>query len=290
MTTPIWEDFISLNSQAQLGAAVLGPARDYVALQNGEVRWDTSLLPLERALSTDTAPLPTTDDREGYYGANHYNYWASGLRDYSQLLEWTGANGVNITSLLDIGCASGRFLRHVQHHGCVKTIYGCDINRLHIDWIAQHLPKDIIAFQNTSIPSLPLPDACLDAVTAFSVFTHVECFDTTWLMELRRVLRPGGIAWISVHGDRTWKEIKPTWPLYAALSSHPDYAKYRENNELAADRLVFRWISERSYSSNIFYTYKYIRNNWGRLLDVKNIIPARPEFQDIVILQKPVGA
>ena len=38
-------------------------------------------------------------------------------------------------------------------------------------------------FQNHSIPTLPLPDASIDLITAFSVFTHMEGMETAWLME-----------------------------------------------------------------------------------------------------------
>jgi SAM-dependent methyltransferase len=287
MTVPIWEDFISLNSRAELSSDVLGPARDYTAMDSGEVTWDEAILSKEAMLARDTSVLPILEHREGYYGPNHYNYWASGLRDYCQLLDWARVNDLSPKSLLDIGCATGRFLRHVESDGRIEEkLYGCDINRLHIDWIARHLPPKIFAFQNSSIPTLPLADACVDVVTAFSVFTHVESFDTTWLMEIRRILRSGGIAWITIHGDRTWRDINPTWPLYAALNVHPEYAGYRHSAELPRDRLVFRWFAERSYTANIFYSYSYIRRYWGRLLAVKDIFPALPLYQDIVVLQK----
>lgn len=187
-----------------------------------------------------------------------------------------------------MGCASGRFIRHARAHSRVgfKKVFGCDINRAHVDWVSHHLPADITVFQNTSIPILSLPDNSIDVVTAFSVFTHIECFDNTWLMEIRRVLKSGGVAWLTIHGERTWRDIAPSWPLYNALVSHPDYASCRASKDLPEERLVFRWHSDRSYSANVFYSEEYIRKVWGRVLTVREFFPALPFFQDVVVLQK----
>ena len=286
MQTNIWEEFISLNVPAQYSGEVLEPVGRFLAQADGSVCWDESRLSVADAAARDVSPLPLTEHREGYYGSNHYNFWASGLRDWFQIRDWCEAHGVGIDSVLDIGCASGRLLRHLHYQAGIPTVMGCDINRFHVDWVARNLPPEIAVFQNTSIPSLPLPDASLDCVTAFSVMTHVESFDSTWLMELRRILRPGGIAWLTFHGDRTWREMQPGWPLYGALDRHPDYQQWRELPQLPFDRTVFRWQADRSYSSNVFYRDGYIQSCWGRLLEVVDIIPAIPAFQDICILRK----
>jgi SAM-dependent methyltransferase len=279
-----WEDMISLNSRSRSNDETLGTARDFLNQDRGEVDWNRKRISLEQALAADTAPIPTTEQREGYYGPNHFNYWASGLRDYCQLMEWLDNNSAKTSSILDIGCATGRFIRHA--HCDFPEIIGCDINRSHVDWVGKHLRPEIKVFQNTSIPTLPLPDNSVDVVTAFSVFTHIECFDTTWLMELRRILRAGGVAWLTFHGERTWRDIQPSWPLHNSLITHPDYASVKDSPTLPEDPLVFRWRSELSYSSNVFYTERYLRRTWGRILSLEEIFPALPHFQDIVVLRK----
>lgn len=284
MADTTWEDMISINSRSEMHDENVGFARDHLGQDTGEVSWDRSRIPIEEAFVADAAPIPSTAQREGYYGSNHFNYWASGLRDYCQLMEWLEKNRASCDSLLDLGCASGRFIRHA--HRNFKEVAGCDINRSHVDWVGRHLPREIKVFQNTSVPTLPLPDNSIDVITAFSVFTHIECFDTTWLMELRRVLRPGGVAWLTIHGERTWKEIAPTWPLYTALITHPDYLATKNNPAPPKDRTVFRWRTEQSYSSNVFYTRRYIDDIWGRILSVKDLFPALPLFQDVVVLRK----
>lgn len=285
MAQGIWEDFISLNSATEMFSEHIGPVVQYLSQDDGSVIWDRDRISLEKAVLSDPSPLPSTAARENYYGPNHFNFWASGLRDYCEIAQWFEANNQPLESYLDIGCATGRVIRAFEAQGNINT-FGCDINRNHVDWIAANLPPSITVFQNHSIPTLPLPDSCLDLVTAFSVFTHIESFDTTWLAELRRVLKPGGIAWLTIHGDRTWREVNPDWPLWAALDTHPDYKADRASPEIPRPRITYRWHVDRSYSANVFYSYEYIRTVWGRLMNLVEIRPAIPHFQDVVILRK----
>lgn len=282
----IWENYISLHGDKILHNDILSAAHEYHSQDDGSVQWDKIAIPVELALQRDRAPLPTEADREMYYGPNHYNYWASGIRDFLQLKEYTDKNAINLDTLLDIGCASGRFVRAAYFQGNLKKVVGCDINRMHVDWVSRYLPQQIEVFQNTSIPYLPIKDDTLDAVTAFSVFTHIETFDTSWLMEIRRILRPGGIAWITVHSDRTWRELNPDWPLYNALSTHPDYVKIKGHGRIPQERTVFRWISDASYSANVFYREEYLNQVWSRIMPIQHIFPALPHFQDVVVLKK----
>lgn len=285
MSDTIWEDLISLNSANDMFRDHIGSVSQYLSQDDGSVLWDRNRLPLELAARNDPANLPSTEAREFYYGPNHFNFWASGLRDYCEVVEWFEANNQPLETCLDIGCATGRVIRAFDAQGGIKT-YGCDINRNHVDWIASNLPQRITVFQNHSIPSLPLPDGCLDLVTAFSVFTHIEAFDTTWLAEIRRVLKPGGIAWLTIHGDRTWREVNPDWPLWAPLDAHPEYQKDRGSPNIPRPRIVYRWRSDRSYSANVFYSYEYIQTVWGRLMDIVEMRPALPAYQDVLILRK----
>jgi SAM-dependent methyltransferase len=286
-----WEDLISLHTVGHQDFDVLGPAAGYRAIDAHPTDWSTEGEGLEEALRRDTHPLPLTQDREGYYGPHHFSYWASGHRDARLLFEAADRLGVDLRSYLDLGCASGRVLRHVALSGRGIRSMGCDINRRHTDWVAQHLPRDITVFQNHSVPTLPLPDDSVDAVTAYSVFTHIEAFETTWLMELRRVLRPGGIAWLTVQTEQTWRSFGPGWPVFDALLDFPDFQPYVHERGplLPRPRTVFRRDLDRSYSSHVFYTRDYIHDTWGRILDVAEEHERHPDLQDVVILRKPLS-
>ena len=282
-----WEDAISLRNSDPMIQHHLGPVSDYLDLDDGQVQWQTlTSETLEAIVERDKAPLPDTADREGYYGPNHFNYWASGFSDFRTMQNWFSDQHVPLRDYLDMGCASGRVIRHAAAQTYNLNVFGCDINRQHVDWCNEFLPQGIEVFQNTSLPQIAMPDASLDLISAFSVFTHIEAYDTAWLMEIKRILRPGGVAWLTIHGDRTWHEVNPNWPLYAPLTTHPSYAKHKDSQEIPEKRLVYRWLSAASYSANVFYRYEYIYKHWGRFFEVQQIFPCVPPFQDVVVLRK----
>lgn len=165
-------------------------------------------------------------------------------------------------------------------------VYGCDINRNHVDWVTDYLPQSVNVFHNHSAPSLPLEDRSLDLISAFSVFTHIESFETAWLLELRRVLKPGGIAWITVHTEKTWEDMREGWPLYTALRNHPKFLEMDPDEPMPGDRQVFRWKAERSYSANVFYKLDYLKRNWGRYFEIAEFHRRLPVFQDVLVLRR----
>jgi SAM-dependent methyltransferase len=282
----IWEDLVALNSGVEKEFELLAPAASHLETDARVRDWDD--LDYEAALARDEFPLPVTADREGYYGPDHFSYWASGLRDARLLVEAASEHGVALGSSLDLGCASGRVIRHLALEHPEARVLGCDINRLHVEWCNRHLPANCSVFQNHSIPSLPLPDGSVDVVSAYSVFTHIEALETAWLMELRRILRPGGIAWITWHSEFTLEEMTPDWPLWNPTMSHPEAARRLDAaRRFAGDRLVLRWHSDRSYSSNVFYKSDYVKSHWSRMFEIVEIRRRCPSFQDVAILRKP---
>lgn len=284
----VWEEMISLHPAGSPRFEVLGPAKEHRERDAHPTDWSGEGEALEQALERDTYPLPLTKDREGYYGPHHFSYWASGHREARLLLECTERLGVDLRAYLDLGCASGRVLRHLALARPDVQVHGCDINRRHVDWVARHLPPSVRVFQNHSIPTLPLADDSLDLVSAFSVLTHIEVFETTWLMELHRVLRPGGVAWVTVHSEDTWRAMEPGWPLYDAMVNFPGFEPYAVPHRvpLPDGRVVFRSSGERSYSSNVFYTWDYIAEVWGRIFDIVERHHRLPDYQDVVVLRK----
>lgn len=70
-------------------------------------------------MENDKYPIPSPGDREGYFGPRHYHYWLSGLKDYLLIKQALNKNGCFLgdsSDILDLGCASGRVLRHFMCH------------------------------------------------------------------------------------------------------------------------------------------------------------------------------
>ena len=283
----LWEDLISLNSNVESKFSTLEPAIHY--WEENKNRKKFAFLDYKTALEKDKYPLPEIKDREGYYREDHFGYWAGGFQDATNILEAPKKHKVDIRTYLDFGCATGRVMRHIAiGESNIRTL-GCDINRLHVEWCNTYLPVEATVFQNHSIPNLPLPDASVDLVSAFSVFTHIEALETTWLMELERILSPGGLAWITVHTDNTLFEMNEGWPLWKAVMNHPDRHSFLgDDRSFDGNRLVIRWRKNRSYSSNVFYKQNYLEECWGRFFEILEIRRRFPRFQDVILLKKRV--
>ena len=155
----------------------------------------------------DEAGLPTTSAREGYFGDRHLEYWLSGYRDASRAIDATRLADKVGVRVLDFGGASGRVLRHMRYLCAPSELYVCDINPRHVELVRRLFGGSINALHNYGPPHLPFPDRYFDCVTAYSVFTHMYDDDTAWLLELRRIIKPGGALYITLHDDETWRLI-----------------------------------------------------------------------------------
>ncbi|MFC7539229.1 hypothetical protein ACFQU2_06780 [Siccirubricoccus deserti] len=145
-----WENNICLKSDIERKFSILEPAAAHISTDNRMSWWKN--LDFTDQLARDTWPLPVTEDREGYHGSNHFSYWASGLVDSRMLLDASRSFSGNPPKVfLDLGCASGRVIRHTSLLQPDMRTLGCDINRLHVEWCNKFLPPSITAFQNHSI-------------------------------------------------------------------------------------------------------------------------------------------
>lgn len=255
--------------------------------------------PIEEYMRRDSAPIPSCEDREGYHGDRHLDWWHSGLDDYLKIRATARKHGFvrpDRDRVFEMGCASGRVLRHFAAQEPATETWGSDISLRHVEWVRQHLPASVKIFQNTVLPHLPIEDNFFSIVSAFSVFTHIDEFELSWLAEVRRILRPGGLAYLTIHSDHTWRIMKPEWPVYQALwRMRDELVSYKITQEMLAaplprEKTVFRWLSAETYNTNVFHTADYIRDAWGRFLEVVEIIPQGHNYQDVVVLRKPTDA
>jgi SAM-dependent methyltransferase len=233
-------------------------------------------LPLDAAtaaLALDSAPLPPPELREYYNRGKHFDYWLSGLRDCRRALaHWTQPNSP--TAIFEFGASSGRVLRHFSYQFPEATCYGSDLNINTIEWMLRNLRQNIYAFQNTVVPTLPLPDNYFDIVVANSVFTHIDNYEYAWLLELARISKPGALLYITIMNDAGWDAtMKADWRYDSALKYTVGFEAYPRGCPMPkeVDRLAFRGHG-RPYG-NTFHRNSYICTVWGRLFDVLAIDP-----------------
>lgn len=98
--------------------------------------------------------------------------------------------------IVDFGCGYGRCLAELFEAG-YRNLIGLDFSPAMIATARARFPA--ITFDQLESTTIPLPDASIDGALLFSVLTCVPTNDgqRSIIGELRRVLRPGGLLYIS---------------------------------------------------------------------------------------------
>lgn len=153
------------------------------------------------------------------------------------------------SSVLDVGCGYGRLalgLLHSTHHE--GPYLGFDVQSRSIDWCASTLTPTFpsVRFVHLDVRSerynpkgsidptemaFPARSASIDVCALFSVVTHLYRADIEhYLAEIRRVLRPGGVAvltWFLFDEERLALVTAPeaTYPMVHELDANTRYMK-----------------------------------------------------------------
>ena len=128
-------------------------------------------------------------------------------------LEASGFDPVRLHDVFDFGCGSGRLLAGWHALAGERSLAGCDINSELIAWAKSNLPATLDLRVTSPQPPLPYLDGSFDLVFAVSVFTHLSlASQRRWVDELRRIVRPGGAALLTLHGATYVRHIFPEHP------------------------------------------------------------------------------
>lgn len=162
------------------------------------------------AMSSSEAPYPPfklanrvhrigSDDLSGYI-----RFEIRGAETKAELLRLLPA-GTSLEGgrILDFGCGAGRTLRQFlpeADEGSVE-VWGADIDRPSIEWLNANLCPPLNAVACDPAPPLPFESGSFAFAWAISVFTHLPESSAAWLLELHRVLEPGGLLMASYMGE-----------------------------------------------------------------------------------------
>jgi ubiquinone/menaquinone biosynthesis C-methylase UbiE len=98
-------------------------------------------------------------------------------------------------------------LPEVIGNGC--KFFGTDYNAKSISWCAENL-KGIEFNANSLEAKLPYSDNFFDVIYGISIFTHLsEQAHFDWYKELYRILKPGGILFLTTQGDNFKVKLIP---------------------------------------------------------------------------------
>lgn len=117
-------------------------------------------------------------------------------------------------NILDIGCGKGQFLMQAKKLGW--NPYGIEYgeeNIRNLESLGIEIKTDIVKY----------PDNCFDVITAFEVLEHLVD-PQNMLDEIRRILRPGGMLYITVpnFGSLSKNLLKSKWNIIA----YPEHLNY----------------------------------------------------------------
>ena len=180
--------------------------------------------------------------------------------------------------VLDFGCGPGRILQFLVGSGF--ELHGTDVDSSAIDFVLSTFPT-VQAKTNKFTPPLEYPSAYFDIIYSVSIWTHLPpAMQEPWLREIRRILKPGGIALlttIGAYGYRKGTHLSDvTFSLDDLLKTGFQHSVYANPNASPGTDL--------SYGA-AYHTPDYVRKEWGRIFDVLEIQEGVvDDLNDLVIL------
>lgn len=176
--------------------------------------------------------------------------------------------------VLDFGCGCGRTLRWFAAESRSVQFYGADTNLAAIEWCRRHL-KFATFVVNKRLPPLPFPEGAFDLVYSISVFTHLDEPDfMAWLEEIRRVLRPGGLLVLTLHGQGTHRALQPREVEFLKVHGF----LFKRSSELTG--ILPEWYH------TAFHAEHFARASVGKYLSVREYIPEGFGFHDVLIAER----
>jgi SAM-dependent methyltransferase len=238
----------------------------------------------------DHLPIPHTALFAGY-GSDAASYVAVGRDQHRAMMEIMNQSGLALepgARILDFGCAAGRMIRCFRNWASRYDIWGVDIRAGHILWCQQHLSPPFRFATTTTHPHLPFEDNSFSFIYACSVFTHIGDLEDAWLLELRRVLRPGGRLFATVHDNRT---------IDILVSSPPghwlhDTSLRRQVLEIDAQSGILKpgfgmvCITIEPGNHQVFHDRDFLRRRWGQLFTIESIHPEGHGYQTAIVMSK----
>jgi SAM-dependent methyltransferase len=178
--------------------------------------------------------------------------------------------------ILDFGCGCGRvisFLRRLLP----GQYFGTDIDPETVEWCATNMGNLGTFLVNDYWPPTRYPESFFDLIYSISIVTHLpEDMQLAWLEELSRVMKPGGCAIVTIHGD---------WLFPTAHFSKSEVEKFKESGFYYYKGDTTDGLPE--FYRTTFHSEKYVRKAWGKFFDIEQIIPRGVNnHQDIVVCRK----
>ncbi len=219
------------------------------------------------------------------YGKTADEYLASGKRDLQDMLDILDRAGVSLETsghILEFGCGDGRMIRWLEHLAGDREVWGTDIDSGRIIWCKQNLSPPFHFITTTTVPHLPFEDRFFGFIYAGSVFTHIDDLADTWIAELRRVLRPGGKLFITVHLKNDIALLNDRYRdsgLARLLRSTREYDRFIDSD-------FDMFTIGRSSLSYVFYDIDYLRKGIEPIFRILSVTEEVRLYQNALLLER----
>lgn len=137
------------------------------------------------------------------FNLNYFSFYEGSIETAKWLISYFEKyKKLEKLNILDWGCGPGRVIRHLPSYindSC--NYYGTDYNKKYIKWCSRNL-TNINFSLNKLQPPLDYQSDFFDVIYGISIFTHLsEKMHYAWFEDLIRVLKPGGVLFLTLHGD-----------------------------------------------------------------------------------------
>jgi ubiquinone/menaquinone biosynthesis C-methylase UbiE len=232
--------------------------------------------------ATGKSDLPTPPESLWLgYGRTIEEWLESGRRHVGKMRSILSDSGFAFEDgnrILEMGCAAGRMLRCLEDVAEKCEVWGTDISGDHVVWCKQHLSPPFHFFIGTQFPHLPFADGYFDLIYAGSVFTHIDDLADAWLLELRRLLKPNGRLYITIHDNHTIRILsEQKSDLSKTLFCRKDYFVNDDYSMFTIGRFM---------RSQVFYDIDYLARLVKPFYEVMSVTPEAYGFQTGVLLRK----
>jgi len=182
-------------------------------------------------------------------------------------------------TVLEFGCGSARLLRLLRSVPDLHLI-GTDMNPVCVDWCRENIPGADY-YRNEKTPPLAFAqDKSIDLIFACSVFTHISLdLQKSWLRELYRILRPGGIFLCTVLG-RSYVEN---------MLGDSELEGFKRNGyfQMRPDHHRVSLSSRQTGQDDIFQTRDHIFESFGSVFHIIKYLERGVRLQNLLVLQRP---
>ncbi len=198
-------------------------------------------------------------------------FWVSGwstdpVRAYEEMGAQTKRALISLLSddwsfegkrVMDFGSGAGRTLRHFLAEAEAAEFWGVDIDRPSVEWLEEKLSPPLHPWHCGAWPPIGLEHGSFDLIYAVSVFTHLTDNASAMMLELHRLLKPGGLL-IATYMGRWNSEF---------------FAKEPWGEDRVGRNTLFHSRPWDLGGPAVLMSDWWVREHWGRAFEIVDIAP-----------------